>query len=491
MGARLRQFRKDRSISQAQLATTLGISASYVNQIEHDVRPLTPAVLERITSAFGVDATFFSHEDSTRLLAEMQDILLDREICPSPVDVSELAELVRNHPSLARAMVDMHSRYRNVSDKLSLATEERIQGSAVLSITPRGELFGRASGPEAFSMPHEEVRDYFYARQNYVDILDVHAEALASTLGISPSPTETSERPGPHLIHHTEQIIADRLHHEHGVEVIYSRDMGDTQHEFFPEEKRLRVSMKMRPGQIAFRLATELAYLECGDTIQKLVNLGHFTSEASRALASRGLAAYWAAALLLPYRQFHASAESSRYDLEFLMREFGVGYETVCHRLSTLQRPSQVGVPWTFVRVDRAGNMSKRQSASGLHLSHSGGTCPLWNVYETFSYPGKIMRQIAQMPDGRRYLWIARTVNHHRAAWGQPGKMFAIGLGCELRHAERTVYSDGLDLEDASAATPIGTGCRLCPRENCPQRAFPAIHGSMTIDAHRSTVAPY
>src|SRR5699024_11682852 len=108
--------------------------------------------------------------------------------------------------------------------------------------------------------------------------------------------------------------------------------------------------------------------------------------------------------------------------------------------------PSLRGVPFTFVRVDRAGNMSKRQSASGLHLSGSGGTCPLWNVYETFSYPGKIMRQIAQMPDGRTYLWVARTVNHHRSAWGNPGKMFAIGLGCELRHAQRTVYADGLDL---------------------------------------------
>lgn len=480
VGSRLRQLRKERDISQAQLAETLELSASYVNQIEHDVRPLTLKVLERITAVFGVDATFFAAEDSTRLLAELQDVVVDREICPTPLDVVELAALVRNHPTVARAMVDMHSRYRNVSDKLSLATEERMQGSAILSITPRGELFGRASGPEAFSMPHEEVRDYFYARQNYVDVLDVQAERLAEELVI-----------GEKQIHHTEQIIADRLSNLHGVRVEYSREMGDTQHRLDTRRKILYVSAKMRPGQIAFRLATELAYLEAGDTIKSLVELGHFQSEETRALASRGLATYWAAALLLPYRQFHTSAETSRYDLEFLMREYGVGYETVCHRLSTLQRPSLRGVPWTFVRVDRAGNMSKRQSASGLHLSNSGGTCPLWNVYETFSYPGKIMRQIAQMPDGRTYLWIARTVNHHRAAWGQPGKMFAIGLGCELRHAPRAVYSDGLDLTDTSAAVPIGSGCRMCPRNNCPQRAFPPIDRPINVDAHSSTISPY
>ncbi|HIW96425.1 MAG TPA: acetate metabolism transcriptional regulator RamB [Candidatus Corynebacterium gallistercoris] len=480
VGSQLRQLRKERGISQARLAELLGLSASYVNQIEHDGRPLTISVLEKITDTFGVDPTFFSHQDSTRLVAEMQDVTLDSELLPNPVDVTELAEMVKNHPTLARAFVDMHSRYRNVADKLSLLTEERMQGSAIMSITPRGELFGRASGPEAFSMPHEEVRDYFYARQNYVDVLDVQAEMLATALNI-----------GEQQIHHTEQIIADRLQNNHGVTVTYSRDLGDTQHRLDTARRVLYVSSKMRPGQIAFRLATELAYLEAGETIDSLVELGYFQSEESRALARRGLATYWAAALLLPYKQFHAAAETSRYDLEFLMREYGVGYETVCHRLSTLQRPSLRGIPWTFVRVDRAGNMSKRQSASGLHLSNSGGTCPLWNVYETFSYPGKIMRQIAQMPDGRTYLWIARTVNHHRAAWGQPGKMFAIGLGCELRHAGRTVYSDGLDLKDTQAAVPIGSGCRLCPRDNCPQRAFPPIHRALAIDPHRSSVSPY
>ena len=480
VGSRLRQLRHERGISQARLAEVLGLSASYVNQIEHDGRPLTVSVLKKITSTFGVDPTFFADQDSTRLLAEVQDVTLDSELLSEPVDVTELAELVKNHPTFARAFVDMHSRYRNISDKLSLLTEERMQGSAIMSITPRGEIFGRASGPEAFSMPHEEVRDYFYARQNYVDVLDVQAEHVAAELAI-----------GTQQIHHTEQIIGEHLASAHGVTVQYSRDLGDTQHRFDVQAKTLYVSSKMRPGQIAFRMATELAYLEAGDTIDSLVELGHFQSDETKALASRGLATYWAAALLLPYEQFHASAENSRYDLEFLMREYGVGYETVCHRLSTLQRPSLRGVPWTFVRVDRAGNMSKRQSASGLHLSNSGGTCPLWNVYETFSYPGKIMRQIAEMPDGRTYLWIARTVNHHRAAWGQPGKMFAIGLGCELRHASRTVYSDGLDIADTSAAVPIGSGCRLCPRAQCPQRAFPAIHRPLSIDPHRSTVSPY
>ena len=153
---------------------------------------------------------------------------------------------------------------------------------------------------------------------------------------------------------------------------------------------------------------------------------------------------------MLPYAQFHEVAEKFRYDVERLSAFYSVSYETIAHRLSTLQRPSMRGVPFSFVRVDKAGNMSKRQSATGFHFSSSGGTCPLWNVYETFANPGKILVQIAQMPDGQHYMWVARTVERRASRYGQPGKTFAIGLGCELRHAHRLVYSEGLDLSGNS-----------------------------------------
>lgn len=241
-------------------------------------------------------------------------------------------------------------------------------------------------------------------------------------------------------------------------------------------------------------MAAELAFLEVGDLIEEMVTDGKFTSEESRKLARMGLANYFAAAVVLPYRQFHDVAENFGYDIERLSAFHQVSYETVCHRLLTLQRPSMRGVPFSFVRVDRAGNMSKRQSATGFHFSSSGGTCPLWNVYETFANPGKILVQLAQMPDGRDYLWVARTVERRASRYGQPGKTFAIGLGCEVRHANRLVYSRGLDLTSDgvhSLATPIGSGCRVCERDNCPQRAFPALGRALDLDEHRSTVSPY
>ena len=148
-------------------------------------------------------------------------------------------------------------------------------------------------------------------------------------------------------------------------------------------------------------------------------------------------------------------------------------------------------MPFFFVRVDRAGNISKRQSATDFHFSRVGGTCPLWNVYEAFAQPGRILTQVAQMPDGRTYLWVARTVGSGNAGFGVPGKTFAVGLGCDIRHASRLVYSRGLDLNGPIAATPIGAGCKVCERPACPQRAFPPIGRAIAIDENRSTLAPY
>jgi predicted transcriptional regulator/plasmid maintenance system antidote protein VapI len=464
VGSRVRQLRNERGFSQAALAQMLEISPSYLNQIEHDVRPLTVAVLLRITEVFGVDATFFASEDDTRLVAELREVTLDRDL-DIDVDLPEIADMVAAHPNLARAMVNLHRRYQLTTTRLAAATEDRFADG------------GSGSGSGAITMPHEEVRDYFYQRQNYLHELDTAAEDLTIQMRM-------------HRAELTRQL-SDRLTMVHGVRIARRIDLGESVlHRYDPATKTLELNNHLSSGRTVFKMAAELAYLEFGGLIDKLVGEGKFTSDESTRLARLGLANYFAAAMVLPYTQFHNVAENFRYDIERLSAFYSVSYETIAHRLSTLQRPSMRGVPLSFVRVDRAGNMSKRQSATGFHFSSSGGTCPLWNVYETFAYPGKIMVQVAQMPDGRNYLWVARTVERRAQRYGEPGKTFAIGLGCELRHAHRLVYSEGLDLS-GGMSTPIGAGCRVCERDNCPQRAFPALGRALDIDEHRSTVSPY
>lgn len=462
-GARLRHLRDSRSMSQADLARVLEISPSYLNQIEHNARPLTVPVLLRITETFGVDAEFFSNTDSARLVADAREALLDESVGVE-ASTSELNDLATNLPSIAQALVTLHRRYRNAVENNAALTAEHGTG-----------LHGSAAAP----LPHEEVRDFFYERENYVAELDERAERMFADMQLRRGDVHGALR--------------DQLTDHYGVHVTTEGidEAAGEQHRFEPDTRVLRLAPSMRVGQRAFRMASQIALLEYDDLIAELADSWAFSGPAARSLARVGLANYFAGALILPYGEFYTCAEEFRYDIERLCDHFGVGFETVCHRLSTLQRPKMRGVPFSFVRVDRAGNMSKRQSAAGFHFSRVGGSCPLWKIYEAFASPGQILTQVASMPDGKAYFWVARTVSRHIGGYGKPGKMFSVGLGCELRHARRLVYSQGLDLDDRQAMTPIGMGCKVCERPACPQRAFPTIGKQLTVNENTSTFVPY
>ncbi|GHF81271.1 hypothetical protein FHX82_003195 [Amycolatopsis bartoniae] len=462
-GAKLRHLRESRSMSQADAARLLEISPSYLNQIEHNARPLTVPVLLRITEAFGVDTEFFANNDTARLVADVREALLD-EAVGLEATTSELNDLATNLPGVAQALVKLHRSYRNAVETTAALVTENGMG-----------LHGSAAAP----LPHEEVRDFFYERENYVAELDERAEKMAAAMDL---------RPG--SVHRT---LQDQLTDRYGVQVTTEGidEARGQQHRYEPDARVLRLAPSLRIGQRSFRMASQIALLEYDDLITELADSWAFSGPAARSLARVGLANYFAGALILPYGPFLSQAERVRYDIERLCDQFGVGFETVCHRLSTMQRPKMRGVPFSFVRVDRAGNMSKRQSAAGFHFSRVGGACPLWNIYEAFTAPGKIITQIATLPDGKSYFWIARTIQRNIGGYGSPGKMFSVGLGCELRHARRLVYSTGLDLDDRAAATPIGMGCKVCDRPACPQRAFPTIGKQLTVDENTSTFVPY
>jgi predicted transcriptional regulator/transcriptional regulator with XRE-family HTH domain len=458
MGVRLKRLREEKKLKQVELAAALGISSSYLNQLEQNQRPLTVPVLLKINAVFGIDVQLFSEDEEARLITELRDALTDDA---ETIAVAEIRELAMNMPAVGRTLVALHRRYREAAE--------------------RNEAMAAQLGDEwiaggAARMPFEQVRDFFYARHNHIEVLDEAAERLYRQAGLNPR-----------FVH---QGLATWLKDRHAVQVVLV-DGAQAQRRYDPATRMLYLSADLEPGQQAFQMATQVAFLELADVIDRLADSTILTGEEARSLARVGLANYFAGALILPYGDFLAAAETAAYDIEKLGRRFGVGFETVCHRLSTLQRAEARGVPFFFVRVDRAGNISKRQSATDFHFSRVGGTCPLWNVYEAFAQPGRVLTQIAQMPDGRTYLWIARTVSGGGAGYDVPGKTFAVGLGCDIRHASRLIYSRGLDLTDPATAIPIGAGCKVCDRPACPQRAFPPIGRTVMVDENRSTLTPY
>lgn len=481
MGVRLRSLRAERGMTQAALAQALELSPSYLNQIEQDQRPLTVPVLLKIHKVLGVDIQQFSEDKEARLLAQLRDALAAMPQPEGAVPLPELRELASKLPQLAQALLAMHQRHLADAERFEALTARLGDGRS----EPGDSAFGQLLTEPARQMPFEAVRDFFFAHRNHFDALDRAAETLAVQA------KEQISAQGGSL----QEWLQSRLQTKHKVLVLrggHGGQGGEHSHRHFDVSTRtLYVASQLRPAQQAFQLATQLALLEFDAQIEEILRSTHWQDEATRRLARMGLANYVAGAFVLPYGEFLQAAENLQYDIDLLARRFGVGFETVCHRLSTLQRAEAPGVPFFFVRVDRAGNISKRQSATHFHFSKTGGTCPLWGVYEAFIQPGRIVPQLAIMPDGRVYLWVARTVSRAGPGWGAPGKTFSIGLGCDLQHAARLVYSKGLDLRNLNAATPIGMGCKVCERSVCPQRAFPFVGKPLRVNENESGFVPY
>lgn len=465
VGSQLRRIRDERGLTQAGLAQLLDISPSYLNQIERNRRALSVPILFRLAS-LGVDVRALSDDDSARLIGELQSIVADPEISgDEQVTAHELDELVRTLPSVARTLVVLHRQLRNTRESL-----HEVVGGGVSGQVP-GDGAALGSG-----MPYEEVRDFFYDHRSFFPDLDAAAEGLVLSEGIEPFRRDVA----------LEQALFTRC----GVRVV-STDDPHVRRRYDPPQKVLLLGKDLSPGRRAFQIAHQLALLEQGRALDELTYVAGLSSPEARQLARVGLALYFAGAVVLPYRSFLKAAEETGYDIEALGQRFGVGVETICHRLSTLQRPGESGVPFFFVRVDRAGNISKVHSATGFHFSKIGGSCPLWNIFEAFATPGRISVQLAQMPDGGTHLWIARTVRQPSGSHRLPAKEFAVGLGCEARHAGRLIYSRGLDLGAPSNAMPIGPGCRVCDRQQCVQRAFPRVGRTLDLAADVSTREPY
>lgn len=433
-GARIRALRTGLDLTQVEMARQLNMSTSYLNQLENDQRPITATVLMSLISTFNVDATYFSPDRDARHIADLSAMY-------PAVPVEQWRDLIARYPDVAQALID-----RAVP----------------------------ASDPHPG--PFEQVRDFFYDSNNYIDQLDRLAEQGAKELGQA-------------QIRLTR--LAAALDHDLGITVRYRRHATGPRRVFDPERREVNIRADLTEAQMCFQLALQYGLLAHRKLLDQIAreNFPEEEEEARR-VAVLGLGQYYAAALTLPYEDFFHTAEEYHYDIDRLSRHWGAGIETICHRLSTLQRPGSHGVPFFFVRTDRAGNISKRQSAMSFHFARSGGSCPLWVIHRAFETPGRVTRQVAEMPDGRRYLWVARTIAGRVREFGAPRKEFAVGLGCELSQADRLIYSRGLDLSPESA-TPIGPGCEWCVRSQCPQRAFPQRHRPIALNLDISVDEPY
>ncbi len=452
-GAKLRETRLRLSLTQKDFAAKLGVSLPYLNQMENNNRPVSTTVVLALAQEFGFDVTELSTGDAERMVSDMREALADPVFADDPPPLADLRLTASNAPALARAFLALHSAYRLSHERLASLDE----------------ALGREDA-RARPSPWDEVRDFFHYCDNYIDAVDRAAEHFASK---------------------SDDIdaLAQNGLGEVGVSITTSQE-GPLRR-FEREHGTLHLSTRASPETRRFQMLLQLALLTQNALLEATLDLAKFQSEAARSIAKIGLANYFAGAAMMPYTRFQESAQALRHDLEVLAIRFGASIEQVCHRLATLQRPGAKGIPFFFVRVDQAGTITKRHSATRLQFARFGGACPLWNVHRAFETPGRFLRQLAETPDGVRYISLARDVSKPGGSFGAPVRRFAIALGCEVRHAGALVYADDLDISNARAYEPIGISCRICERTQCHQRSVPPLERRLSIKPDERGVLPY
>jgi len=453
-GVKLREIRSRLGLTQKAFADKLGVSLPYLNQMENNHRPVSAAVVLALAQEFGLDVTELTVGESERLVSDMREALADPVFTAAAPPLADLRLAASNAPALARAFLDLHRAYRQSHERLASLDEALGREDAALRPSP-----------------WEEVRDFFHYCDNYIDAVDRAAEHFATPAG----PRRDIG------------ILAEDLLRRQGITLHYSDNAEMRRYD--PAAKRLEISARAQGATRRFQLLYQVALITQNGLLEATLDLARFSTPEARDIAKIGLANYFAGAALLPYRAFQEAAKDVRYDLERLADSFGASVEQVAHRLSTLQRPGAKGIPFFFVRVDQAGTITKRHSATRLQFARFGGACPLWNVHAAFETPGKFLRQLAETPDGVRYLCLARDVSKPAGAYLAPVRRYAICLGCEVRHAHELVYSDGLDLK--GRFEPIGISCRICERRDCHQRSVPPLERRLKVDPDRRGLLPY
>ncbi len=454
-GGRLRLARERAGLKQTDLAKKLGISASYLNQIEADQRPLTLRLMEGAAAALNLRKTYFADGEEARRELQLREDLADPLFRGLRGAQAEVGALVRNAPQLAEAFMALYRAY-------AAQRESLLQTNPLL---PR--------------FPYDEVRDWVQSRRNHFETLDRAAEALFEARGFQPL--------------NLREDLRRHLRDRHGIAVAAAPGLL-AEGLFWRLNRKagqLVISADAAPESEIFWLAHVTGQLEQPGLIEAELKRGNFSSAETRGLARMALANYFAGALMLPYGRFLEAARAARYDIQRLQRQFGASFEQVCHRLSTLQRPDMPGIPFYFVKTDIAGNVLKRSSATRFQFAQFGGPCPLWNVYRAFAHPGEVLAQLARTPDDVVYLNIARTVGRGGGAYLARPRAVAVVLGCETAHAAQTVYAAGLDLANPDAADPIGPGCRACERTNCRHRSVPPLGTALDTGTAERGVMPY
>lgn len=452
LGPRLRVLRRELGLNQTQMAEELGISPSYLNHLERNQRPLTAQMLLRLAHTYDIDLREFVAGAHDAGSGDLQEIFADRLVRDIGIPRHEVMEVAENYPGVAEAIGRL---YRALGD--------------LRRMPDRVEQLG--ADPSAAAAPLDWLRSLFEHRRNHFPEIDEAAEALAGGMGAGP-----------------EALLRDipaRLQESHGISVRVVPQavlVGALRHYDF-HRRRLMLSERLPISSRIFALAYQLATEALAAPIEAAVEGASPPDDEARSLLKVALTNHAAAALIMPYSRFFAAAEESGYDLALLQDRFGASFEQVAHRLTTLDRQGQRGVPFFFLKLDVAGNISKRFAPDAAPVPRFGGGCPRWGMHRALWSRDELIVDRIEHVDGTRFLTMAKAVQ--RIGARTPA---IVVLGCQEKHAARVACHTRVA---AIEPTPVGVGCNICVRTDCAERSLPPVTRALDLRSYQRAEAPY
>jgi len=464
IGPKIKAFRRQLGLQANKFAEQLNISPSYLNLIESSKRKIDGDLLIKISKELRVDLSDLTSKSDINLENDISDLLDDQLFEDLDILGPEVKDLVNTNPKIAKALIKLGDNFKQRDHEI-INKVENISGKII---------DGRKT-----AFPGEVISDFLQENKNYFPKLEDFANSIFEKV-------QKNNR--------TRYVaLCDFLKKEYSIvvkDVIpeekkpFSKVFNESKRELLLSDYN---SLETKKLHAAAQIVQEGAIDIINDYLSKFI----FPSEESKKLTKVALLNYSGAAILMPYKLFHTECKKLKYDLELLQNTFATSFEQVAHRVTCLQDEKLPGIPFHFLRVDMAGNISKRFSLSGIEIPRYGGACPRWNVYSAFTRPGVIQAAVSKMTNGEKYVCIAKTVEKGVGRFGQSKSILSIGLGCEAKYAKEFVYTENLDISDKKTEIPIGVSCRTCDRLDCSQRAFPPLHKKFDVDINTRGVSIY
>ena len=464
IGPKIKAFRRQLGMQANKLAEELSISPSYLNLIEKGERKIDGDLLLKVCEKLKIELSDLTSKTDLNLENNISELLSDELFEDLDILGPEVKDLVNTNPKIAKALIKLGDNFKQKDHEIVNKLEN---------------ISGKIIDSRKAAFPGEVISDFLQENKNFFPKLENFANNIFEKV----------------KQHNRTRYIAlcEFLNDEYGIVVkdVIPEEGKPFSKIYKEREKKLFLSDYLSIETKKLHAAAQISQEGASNEIEEYLSTFNFPSEEAKKLTRVALLNYCGAAILMPYKLFHRECKTLKYDLELLQNTFATSFEQVAHRVTCLQDPDLPGIPFHFLRVDVAGNISKRFSLSGIEIPRYGGACPRWNVYSAFSRPGVIQAAVSKMTNGEKYVCIARTVEKGVGRYGQKKSMLSIGLGCEAKYAKEFVYTENLDLNDKKSELPIGVSCRTCDRLDCSQRAFPPLHKKFDIDINSRGVSVY